>query len=251
MPGIGARLQDHFNVELVYRLRDPISLNDDLRRMSWRIRAVAQWLARRDGPLVASPAHVLAFVRSSEVLTRPDLQFHFLPISLDEQRRPHRFSAASLDVCQLNPTSHGVVQARSPDVRVKPSIRLESLATEFDRNTVVAGIKVARAIARSGALARLISSELKPSDGVQTDEELLSFARQAGGSIYHPVGTCRMGSDQSAVVDQRLRVIGVRNMRISDCSIAPRIISGNTNACAIMIAERAADMIRQDARHLP
>jgi choline dehydrogenase len=246
LPGVGANLQDHFNVEAVYQLNRPISLNNDMPRLSWKLKAAWAWLTRRDGPLVTSAAHVIGFARSTPDVARPDLQLHFIPLSLDSDRRPHRFPGVSLDVCQLNPQSRGSVMLKSARPEDKPAIRPMFLTDPADQEVIVAGLRLCHDLARTPPFSDYIAQEICPSPELSSDEDLLDFAREAGGSIYHPVGTCRMGSDRHSVVDSRLKVHGVERLRVVDCSVIPEIIAGNTNACAIVIAEKAADMIRDD-----
>lgn len=250
LEGVGENLQEHFNVETEYRLNKPISLNDDLRRPLWKMGAALKWMLTRDGPLTASAAHITAFVRSMQHIERPDLQLHFIPLSLDENRVPRRYSGASLDVYQMRPESRGTVAIRSRDPREKPSITFRFLSSESDRKVLVAGLKIVRRITQSPHFRKHVTVEEQPGLNVETDDEFLSFARESGFTDYHPVGTCKMGVESDAVVDHCLRVIGTRNLRIADCSVIPEIVSGNTHACAIMIAEKAADMIREDAKQL-
>jgi choline dehydrogenase len=191
---------------------------------------------------------VAIFTRSGPGVARPDIQFHMQPLSADKPGDgPHRFSAFTSSVCQLRPHSRGRIAIRSADAREYPAIHPGYLSDERDHPVVIGGIKVARRIAAAPSLAPHILSEFVPGVQFQTDAELLDAARHHSRTIYHPAGTCKMGSDPMAVVDGRLRVRGTAGLRVVDASIMPEICSGNTNAPTIMIAEKAADMIREDA----
>ncbi|WP_288987213.1 GMC oxidoreductase, partial [uncultured Cobetia sp.] len=183
--------------------------------------------------------------QSREGLTRPDIQFHMQPLSADKPADGvHPFSAFTSSVCQLRPHSRGQVRITSADASIYPSIQPNYLSAEEDRRVVVDAIKVARRIAQAAPLASVISEEYVPGAHYQSDEELLEAARQFSQTIYHPAGTCKMGHDALAVVDDELRVHGLHGLRVVDASIMPVIVSGNTNAPTIMIAEKAADMIK-------
>jgi choline dehydrogenase len=160
----------------------------------------------------------------------------------------HSFSGFSASVCQLRPESRGSLRIRSADPTAPPEIRINYLATEVDRTANVEGLKILRKILQAPALRSYVTEEVDPGIKVSTDEELLNFCRQRGSTVYHPTSTCRMGSDPLAVVDQRLKVRGIEGLRVVDASIMPDLVSGNTNAPVIMIAEKASDMILQDAR---
>jgi choline dehydrogenase len=178
----------------------------------------------------------------------PDIQFHLLTVSVD---RPgvslHDFSGFTSSICQLRPESRGTIQIRSTDPMDKPAIRANYFSTETDRRVTVAGMRLARRIAETAPLAELIESEFIPGPDVQTDEEMVAAARQHATTIFHPVGTCKMGDDPLAVVDDRLRLHGVGGLRVADCSIMPTLVSGNTNAGAIMIGEKCAEMMLEDS----
>ena len=203
----------------------------------------------RSGPLAIGINQAGAFVRTRPELSTPDIQFHFAALSADMPGAPlHKFSGFTSSVCQLRPQSRGTVMIKSADPLEPPAMQANYLSSEIDRQTVVAGLKAARKIAASPALQSYIVDEYMPGKDVQSDEKLLEFARNTGVTIFHPSGTCKMGSGPEAVVDERLRVHGVQGLRVVDCSIMPTLVSGNTHAPVVMIAEKAADMILEDAR---
>jgi choline dehydrogenase len=247
LPGVGENLQDHLQVRLVFKTRER-TLNDEVNNPLNRLWIGMQYLLSRTGPLTLAASQVAIFTRSGPDVTRPDIQFHMQPLSADKPGEgAHRFSAFTSSVCQLRPFSRGRVQIRSANIGVYPAIQPNYLSDERDYPVVIGGIKVARRIAQAPALAPHILSEFVPGTQFQTDAELLDAARRYSQTIYHPAGTCKMGNDPSAVVDERLRVRGISGLRVVDASIMPEIVSGNTNAPTIMIAEKAADMIREDA----
>ena len=195
-------------------------------------------------------SQVCIFTKTDPQMSRPDIQFHLQPLSADKPADgTHKFSAFTASVCQLRPTSTGHIALKSTNPREYPAIHPNYLATLEDQKTAIESIKITRKIMGAPALNPLISSEHEPGIEHQTDEELLEYARNRATTIYHPTGTCKMGNDEMAVVDDRLRVKGVKGLRVVDASIMPIIISGNTNAPTIMIAEKAADMIKEDAQN--
>lgn len=247
LPGVGENLQDHLQVRLVFKTRER-TLNDEVNNPLNKLWIGMQYLLSRTGPLTLAASQVAIFTRSGPGATRPDIQFHMQPLSADKPGEgAHRFSAFTSSVCQLRPFSRGRIAIRSANVGVYPAIQPNYLSDERDYPVVIGGIKLARRIAQAPALAPHILSEFVPGAQFQTDEELLDAARRYSQTIYHPAGTCKMGNDPLAVVDERLRVHGISGLRVVDASIMPEIVSGNTNAPTIMIAEKAADMIREDA----
>ncbi|WP_395064478.1 GMC family oxidoreductase [Paraburkholderia silvatlantica] len=246
LPGVGQNLQDHLQVRLVFRTRER-TLNDEVNhplRKAWIGLQYALW---RTGPLTLAASQVAVFTRSSPAVERPDIQFHMQPLSADKPGHgAHPFSAFTASVCQLRPHSRGSVEIRSTDPLQYPAIRANYLSDPRDHPVVIGGIRVARRIAAAPSLAPHIVSEFVPGERYQSDAELLEAARQFSQSIYHPAGTCKMGRDATAVVDERLRVHGLAALRVVDASIMPELVSGNTNAPVIMIAEKAADMILED-----
>ena len=248
-PGVGHVLQDHMQVRVVMRCTQSITLNDVVNSPVRRILAGARYAAFRKGPLTIAAGTSGAFFKTSPRLATPDIQIHFLPFSTDKMgERLHSFSGFSASVCQLRPESRGSLRIRSADPTMAPEIRINYLSTEVDRIANVEGLKVLRRILQAPALRPYVMQEVDPGAKVSTDEELLNYCRARGSTIYHPTSTCRMGSDPLAVVDQSLRVRGLEGLRVVDGSIMPDLVSGNTNAAIIMIAEKASDMILEDAR---
>ena len=247
--GVGEGLQDHLQIRLVFKTRLR-TLNDEVNNLARKLGVGLQYAFSRSGPLTLAASQVAIFTRSDPSVARPDIQFHMQPLSADKPGEgAHKFSAFTASVCQLRPESAGYVRITSPDPMRYPSIQPNYLSTELDRRVAVGGIKVARRIAAAPPLASQIIEEFVPGAQYRTDAELLEAARLYSQTIYHPTSTCRMGRDEDrAVVDARLRVHGIDGLRVVDASIMPEIVSGNTNAPTIMIAEKAADMILEDAR---
>jgi choline dehydrogenase len=247
-PGVGNDLQDHMQVRIVMRCAQKITLNDIVNHPVRKAMMALQYAAFRTGPLTIAAGTAGAFFRTDPRLATPDIQVHFLPFSTDKMgEKLHPYSAFSASICQLRPESRGSLRIRSADAAVPPEIRINYLATEVDRTTNVEGLKILRKILRAPAISNYVVEEIDPGAKVATDEELLAFCRLRGSTIYHPTSTCRMGNDPLAVVDQQLRVRGIEGLRVIDASIMPDLVSGNTNAPVIMIAEKAADMILRGA----
>ena len=247
--GVGNDLQDHLQVRVVMRCTQRITLNDVVNSPARKVMAGLRYAAFRTGPLSIAAGTSGAFFKTNPRLSTPDVQIHFLPFSTDKMgEKLHSFSGFTASVCQLRPESRGSLRIRSADPAAAPEIRINYLATEVDRTTNVEGLKILRKILRAPALKPYVVDEVDPGAKVSTDEDLLNYCRQRGSTIYHPTSTCRMGNDPLAVVDQRLRVRGLQGLRVVDGSIMPDLVSGNTNAVIIMIAEKASDMILQDAR---
>ncbi|WP_213774074.1 choline dehydrogenase [Bradyrhizobium sp. dw_78] len=248
-PGVGNDLQDHLQVRVVMRCARKITLNDIVNHPVRRVLAGARYAAFRTGPLTIAAGTSGGFFKTSPRLATPDVQIHFLPFSTDKMgEKLHPFSGFSASVCQVRPESRGSLRIKSADPLVPPEIRINYLATETDRTTNVEGLKILRKILHAPALKPYVVEEVDPGSKVVSDEELLNYCRRRGSTIYHPTSTCRMGNDPLAVVDQRLRVRGIEGLRVVDGSIMPDLVSGNTNAPIIMIAEKASDMILEDAR---
>ena len=244
-PGVGRNLQDHFQARYVYRASQPVTVNDIMMSRVKMARMGLQYLMFRSGPLTVSAGQVAIFTRTRPELASPDIQFHFIGFSADRPAEGlHRFSGFTQSVCQLRPESRGEIVLRSGDPLAAPAIHPNYLATEGDRRTIVDGLKLGRRIAEQPAMRAFITNEYLPGEAVRTDDELLAYAREFGGSIYHPSGTCRMGSDDGAVVDDQLRVRGVSGLRVADASVMPTVVSGNTNAACIMIGEKCADLMQ-------
>ncbi|KDR33692.1 MULTISPECIES: choline dehydrogenase [Caballeronia] len=249
LPGVGRNLQDHLQVRLVFKTRER-TLNDEVNNPLKKALIGLQYVISRTGPLTLAASQVAIFTRSSPDVARPDIQFHMQPLSADKPGQgAHPFSAFTSSVCQLRPYSRGSVEIRSNDPLQYPAIHANYLSDERDHPVVIGGIKVARRIAAAPSLAKHIVSEFIPGSEYRTDADLLDVARKFSQSIYHPAGTCKMGNDASAVVDERLKVRGIGRLRVVDASIMPELVSGNTNAPVIMIAEKAADMILEDQRY--
>jgi choline dehydrogenase len=248
-PGVGNDLQDHMQVRLITRCAQAITLNDIINNPVRRIWAGAKYAALRKGPLTIAAGTSGAFFKTSPRLASPDIQIHFLPFSTDKMgEKLHSYSGFTASVCQLRPESRGSLKIRSADPSVPPEIRINYLASETDRAAFIDGIRILRKILAAPALKPYAVEEVHPGPKVTSDEDLLEFCRQTGSTVYHPTSTCRMGNDPLAVVDQRLRVRGIDGLRVVDASVMPDLMSGNTNAPTIMIAEKASDMILEDTR---
>ncbi|HKO68893.1 MAG TPA: GMC family oxidoreductase N-terminal domain-containing protein, partial [Burkholderiaceae bacterium] len=250
MPGVGENLQDHLQIRLIYECSRPITTNDELRSLYGRAKIGMQWIVARRGPLAVGINQGGCFMRALAESRTPDIQFHVATLSADMAGGAvHPFSGFTLSICQLRPESRGRVAIKSRDSFEPPSMQPRYLTTELDRRTTVAGMRAARAIAQSAPMRPFVRREVKPGEIAEDDAALLEYARDNGATIFHPSGTCKMGNDAMAVVDARLRVHGVGGLRVVDCSIMPLLVSGNTNAPAVMIGEKAVDMIREDQRH--
>jgi choline dehydrogenase len=249
LPGVGENLQDHLQARFILETKQKITINDDMANPLRQVRMALNYIFTRKGPLGWWAGIAGAFIKTRADLDRPDVQFHLYPFSTDRKDRPvlHPYSAFTLTICQLRPHSRGYVRLKSPDPLVPPSISPNYLSDQRDAEVLVAGMKIARKVAAAEPLAGIIKSEKEPGSALQTDEELLSFLRAKGMSVYHPVGTCRMGQDENAVVDDELRVHGIVGLRVIDASIMPTLISGNTNAPSIMIGEMGAELVLRTA----
>ncbi len=245
-PSVGKNLQDHLQVRMVYKTNTR-TLNDELNTW-WKKGLIGlQYMLFRTGPLTLSASQVFAFTNTSLDGSRPNIQFHMQPLSADKPGDGvHPFSAFTMSICNLRPESRGEVLIKSAGPQDLPKITPNYLATESDRQIAIDSIKVARKIAKANVIQDHILDEFVPGSTYDSDEDLLEVARNHSQSIYHPVGTCKMGHDNESVVDDRLRVHGVDNLRVVDASIMPELVSGNTNAPTMMIAEKAAEMILND-----
>ena len=246
LPGVGKNLQDHLQARLVHKCNEP-TLNDEVRSLFNQARIGLKYLLFRAGPMTMAASLATGFLKTRPELETPDIQFHIQPWSADSPGEGvHPFSAFTSSVCQLRPESRGEIRLKDANYQTYPAIHPNYLATETDRQTIVDGIKIARSIAEQAPLSGKIANEFRPGPNATSDLDLLEWAKDTATTIYHPTGTCKMGSDPNAVVDERLRVHGIEGLRIADCSIMPEIVSGNTNAPAIMIGEKASDMVLQD-----
>ena len=251
LKGVGTNLQDHYMVSTKFRLKDCISVNELSR--GWRlVREVARYATQRRGLLALSAAHIQAYVRTRPGLAGPDVQYHILPGSMDADAYVNKgelvlekLPGLTIAPCQLRPESRGSIHIKTAAPLDRPSIRPNYLADPIDQTTIVAGLRWARTLAAQPALHPWMAEELMPGTDLQGDDELLAYAREFGSTLYHPVGTAAMGrtDDPMAVVDSHLRVHGIEGLRVVDASVMPRLVSGNTNAATVMIAEKASDMI--------
>ncbi|MCR9260593.1 MAG: GMC family oxidoreductase N-terminal domain-containing protein [Pseudomonadaceae bacterium] len=248
--GVGGNLQDHLQVRIIYKVDNTVTLNQRA-RTPWGMAAMGlEYMLKKTGPMTMPPSQLGAFYKSDPSQTSANIEWHVQPLSLEKFGEPlHRFNAITPSVCNLRPSSRGQIHIQSDDVHKAPLIMPNYLATDEDVKVAVESIKLTRQIMQAKALARFNPVEFKPGSELQSEDELIDAARNLGTTIFHPVGTCKMGSDLDAVVDDRLNVHGIANLRIADASVMPTITSGNTNAPTVMIAERASDFIRQDYKH--
>lgn len=249
LPGVGKNLQDHLQARPVYKTTLS-TINTEINSLIKQGLIALHYAATRTGPMTMAASLGTAFLKTRPDLAEPDIQFHVQPFSASQKiNKPHDFNAFTASVLQLRPESAGHLELRSADMREAPAIHPNYLATKTDQDTIVEGIRIARRIARTEPAASVITDEYTPGWDVADEDydALLDWARSNATTIYHPTGTCKMGSDPSAVVDDRLRVHGISGLRVADASIMPVIVSGNTNAPAIMIGEKASDMVLADA----
>ncbi|WP_424928682.1 GMC family oxidoreductase [Amaricoccus tamworthensis] len=250
LPAVGKNLQDHLQARLVFKCNEP-TLNDEVRSLFNQARIAMKYALFRAGPMTMAASLATGFLKTGPQVETPDIQFHVQPWSADSPGEGvHPFSAFTMSVCQLRPESRGEIVLNGPDPTTYPKIHPNYLSSETDCRTIVEGVKIARRIARHAPLDSKISEEFRPDSSLDMDdyEGTLDWARNNSSSIYHPTGTCKMGEGPNTVVDDRLRVHGIRGLRVADCSIMPEIVSGNTNAPAIMIGEKASDMILEDSK---
>lgn len=248
LPGVGENLQDHLQLRMIFKLRGARTLNTLANSLWGKAWMGLQYLASRSGPLSMAPSQLGAFARSDDGRVRPNVEFHVQPLSLDKFGDPlHTFPAMTAAPCNLQPTSRGYVRVTSPNVSDHPEILCNYLQTPEDRAVAADALRLTRRIMGQSAMARYQPQEYLPGDAIQTREDLEAAAGQIGTTIFHPVGTCKMGVDPLAVVDPELRVRGLEGLRVVDASIMPRITSGNTNGPTIMIAEKGARMILETA----
>ncbi len=249
LKGVGENLQDHLQVRLAFKVKNTVTLNELSQGLLSRIGMGIQYITTRRGPLTMAPSQLGAFARSDPSRETPNLQYHIQPLSLDRFGDPlDPFPAFTASVCNLRPESRGHVRITSRDPRAAPEIKPNYLSAAADRQVAADAIRLTRRICAAPALARFAPEEFKPGPQIQSDEELARAAGDIATTIFHPVATAKMGRDDMAVVDERLRVHGVAGLRVIDASVMPTITSGNTNSPTIMIAEKGADMIREDRR---
>jgi choline dehydrogenase len=247
-PEVGRNLQDHYQARVIVKLKKAMSLNSDVRNPFKLAQMGLQWAFQQRGPLTVSAGQVGGVVATEMAQDgRPDVQFLVMPLSVDKPGEPlHRFPGFSAVVNQARPLSRGVVALRSADPLAPPRITTNYLTVPSDVKTMVAGIKALRRVFQQDAFRPLVSEEYLPGGGLQSDDALESYTRQRGGTIFHPSGTCRMGSDDDSVVDPQLRVRGVAGLRVIDASVMPQIVSTNINAATILIGEKGAQMVLDD-----
>ena len=251
LPGVGQSLQDHYSAAIKLRCKLPITVNDVMLSNARKLKAALEYYMFHRGPLsmISSPAAL--FARTRPELASPDVKCSISPFSAERpQDGLHRFSGFTMIAYQLRPESRGEIKLKSPDPFDAPAVHPNYLATETDQRTIVAGLKLCRQILATPHMQSFIEAEFQPGSAVESDEELLDYARRRGGTVYHPTSTCKMGNDPMAVVDAELRVHGVDGLRVADASIMPTVVSGNTNAATIMIGEKVADMVRRPASRM-
>ena len=249
LPGVGKNMQDHLQARLVYKCNEP-TLNNEVSSLFGQAKIGLKYLMFRAGPMTMAASLATGFLKTRDDVETPDIQFHVQPLSAENPGKgADKFAAFTMSVCQLRPESKGEIRLQGNDPKAYPKIIPNYLSTETDCRTVVAGVNIARKIARHAPLTSKISQEYRPHADLPMDDydATLDWARTNTASIYHPTGTCKMGQGKEAVVDERLRVHGIAGLRVADCSIMPEIVSGNTNAPAIMIGEKASDLILEDA----
>lgn len=250
--GVGEGLQDHFYVRTVWKCTRPITFNDDARTLVGRFAMGFRYALFRRGPLTVSAGYAGAFVRTRADVSRPDVQIYFINFSTDKMGTTlHDFPGFTISVSPLRPDSRGSVRIRSADPGEAPAISYNFLTVESDRRTVIDGLKIVRQLGSARAMQPYVQSEHAPGKRADSDEHWLNYAREVGGTVYHPTSTCRMGQDAHAVVDERLRVRGISGLRVIDASIMPNVVSGNTNAATVMVAEKGADLVLEDGSRHP
>ncbi|MBD8065977.1 GMC family oxidoreductase N-terminal domain-containing protein [Devosia sp. PTR5] len=244
-PEVGENLQDHYQMRLIVRLNRKLSLNDDVRNVFKLARMGAQWVLQGTGPLTVGAGQVGGAACTPYAHGgRPDVQFNVMPLSVDKPGTPlHRYSGFTASVYQCHPESRGRVSVTSADPAASPRIEPRYFERRIDRQTIVAGVKMLRDIHEQPAFKALWSEEVVPGSAVRSDEQIWDAVRSMGGTVFHPVGTCRMGTDSASVLDPQLRVRGVDGLRVIDASVMPRIVSANSNAATLMVAEKGASLV--------
>ena len=250
LPGVGGNLQDHLQIRTIYSVDNTVTLNQRA-RTPWGMAMMGlEYMLYKTGPLTMPPSQLGAFAKSDPSQPTANIEWHVQPLSLDRFGAPlHRYNAITPSVCNLRPSSRGHIRIRSSKIDKAPAITLNYLSTEEDRKVAIDGLQWTRKIMSSAPLQPFNPQELKPGAHITGEEELAMAAGDLGTTIFHPVGTCKMGQDEHAVVNDRLQVHGIAGLRVIDASIMPSITSGNTNAPTVMIAEKGADFIKADYQH--
>jgi len=249
IPGVGENLQDHLQLRIAYKVQGVKTLNETSQTLWDKARIALEYAVKQSGPMSMAPSQLGTFAKSDPERETANLQYHIQPLSLNKFGEPlDPFPAFTASVCNLRPQSRGHVRIASPDPAAHPEIRPNYLSAEEDRQVAAESIKLTRRIVAQPAMQQYSPEEFRPGPDIQSDDDLARAAGDIGTTIFHPVGTCRMGADEAAVVDPRLRVNGIAGLRVADASVMPTITSGNTNAPTLMIAEKAAAMIREDWR---
>ena len=244
LPGVGENLQDHCSGRTIYRCAHANTINEVSHSLWLKFQAGLQYLLLKRGTLMMGAGPIGLFVRTREGLESPDVQYQFLAGSTERAGGAmHDFPGCSLGAIPCRPESRGWLRLKSPDPTAPPAIQPNYLSTQADKDTMVAGLRIARKVMNAPSMRALVTDEVMPGSHRQTDEELLEHVRETSGTTYHPTSSCMMGPQDMAVVDSALRVKGVGGLRVIDASIMPTVVSGNTNATAIMIAEKGADMV--------
>jgi choline dehydrogenase len=249
LPGVGENLQDHLGCRVIYKARNANTLNEISRSWLRQVQTGLQYIFGRSGALMMGAAPIGLFAKTREGLVSPDVQYQFLAGSFDKPGQPmHPFPGCSLVAIPCRPESRGWLRIRSPDPAVPPAMQPNYLATRGDRDTMVAALKISRRVFRTPTMQRYVVEEFWPGPQVDSDEGLLEHAKKTGSTTFHQTSTCMMGTHEMSVVDTELRVHGMEGLRVVDASVMPTVISGNTNAATIMIAEKASDLILAQSR---
>ena len=249
LPGVGENLHDHLQIRTIFKVKNTVTLNQRVNSLFGKAAMGLEYLFFKTGPLTMPPSQLGAFARSDPTQASANIEWHVQPLSLEKFGDPlHTFNAITPSVCNLQPASRGHVRIKNADPLQAPAITLNYLSAKEDLEVALAGLRFTRRIMAASALAKFEPEEWKPGSDIESDDDLERAARDLGTTIFHPVGTCKMGHDELAVVDDRLAVHGLQGLRVIDASIMPRISSGNTNAPTVMIAEKGAEYILEDAR---
>ena len=242
-------MQDHYAVRVANRISTPISLNEKARGLNL-VSEIIKWFISKKGLISYSPAHVGAFLKSSPSIDYPDLQFVFTPASYTEGMigKLQNFPGMTCGVWQSRPQSRGYVRASSKKISDPPIIQPNYLKEKIDQDVLIEGVKMCRLLLDTSTMKKISVCETLPGINIKSDDEILNFIRNKGATVYHAIGSCRMGIDNKAVVSPSLKIKGISNIRIADASIMPTMPSGNTNAATLMIAEKASDLIKKDSK---